>query len=238
MTPDQMRSLLTFDTCAIANAIERVGVRMRNEGFTTPGLLALSSKRPLLGYAACCKFRSANPPTQPEGYHHRGDWWDEIERTPFPRVAVAEDVDPVPGLGASVGEVHAAVLMALGCRGFVTNGAARDLSGLERLDFPVLAATAAVSHAYAHLVEVGRPVRVFGLGVRPGSLLFGDRHGLLELPEGALDDVLRIAKEQAGQERVIVDFCRVAAAGFEASGKLPADFSKERLREMLAAAPH
>jgi hypothetical protein len=52
-----------FDTCTIANAIEHFRVRLRNEGFTRPGLQCVTGGSPrLLGYAATCRVRSADPP--------------------------------------------------------------------------------------------------------------------------------------------------------------------------------
>ena len=38
LTTEQIQQLKTFDTCLIADAIERFGIRLRNEGFSTAGL--------------------------------------------------------------------------------------------------------------------------------------------------------------------------------------------------------
>ena len=80
-------------------------------------------------------------------------------------MAVIEDVDVQPGLGSYVGEVHATILKAFKCVGFVTNGAVRDLSALERIGFPLFASHIAVSHAYVHFVEIGGSVEIGGLKV-------------------------------------------------------------------------
>ena len=60
------------------------------------------------------------------------------------------------------------IYWALGCAGVITNGAVRDLPALRRLGFPAFASHVSVSHAYAHVVEVGRPVTVGGLKVHTG----------------------------------------------------------------------
>src|ERR1035437_3943329 len=58
-----------FDTCTIANAIEHFRVRLRNEGFTRPGLRCVTGGSPrLLGYAATCRMRSADPPMSGHAY--------------------------------------------------------------------------------------------------------------------------------------------------------------------------
>jgi hypothetical protein len=51
-----------------------------------------------------------------------------------------QDIDDEPGIGAFLGEVHVNVLNAMGCVGAVTNGAARELPGIEAMGFQVLPA--------------------------------------------------------------------------------------------------
>src|ERR1035441_3370871 len=65
-----LEAIRQFDTCTIANAIEHFRVRLRNEGFTRPGLRSVTGGAPrLIGYAATCRMRSADPPMSghPEG---------------------------------------------------------------------------------------------------------------------------------------------------------------------------
>jgi len=73
-------------------------------------------------------------------------------------------------------------LTALGCVGVITNGAARELPGIEASGFQVFAGRLAISRAYIHVVEYGGPVEVGGLTIRPGDLIHGDRHGILTVP--------------------------------------------------------
>src|SRR5689334_20627733 len=108
LTDDQMSSLRRFDTCSLANAIETFNLRMRNEGYTRPRLKCFTGEfPPILGYAATCRVKSEHPPPSRHSYYDRTDWWVAIEQLPKPRIAVIEDIDSHPGLGASVGEVHA-----------------------------------------------------------------------------------------------------------------------------------
>ena len=58
----------------------------------------------------------------------------------------------------------------------------RDLPGIEALGLPIFAGNAAVSHAYAHIVDYGGAVEIGGLSIRPGELLHGDCHGILSIP--------------------------------------------------------
>jgi regulator of RNase E activity RraA len=183
LTAEQIQQLKSFETCLIADAIESFGVRLRNEGFATAGFRCLfKSFPPLVGYAATCKVRSTDPPIVGSRYDERTDWWKHIGSTPAPRVVVMQDIDKTPGTGAFLGKVHVNILMALGCVGAITNGAARELSGIEASGFQVFAGRLAISRAYIHVVEYGGPVEVGGLTIKPGDLIHGDRHGVLTVP--------------------------------------------------------
>ena len=183
LTPELIEQLRSFDTCAVSDAIEAFDVRLRNEGFATAGFRCLFKNRPpMVGYAATCKIRSAAPPMVGTRYIERTDWWKYITSTPAPRVVVIQDIDEEPGTGAFLGRVHANILLALGCVGAVTNGAARELPGIEASGFQVFAGRLAISRAYVHIVEFGGVVEVGDLTIRPGDLIHGDRHGILTIP--------------------------------------------------------
>lgn len=153
---EDFEALRQFDTCTMANAIERLAIRLRNEGFTKPGLQCVTGGCPrILGYAATFKVRTADPPVTGEYFLEGSDWWTAISQLPVPRIAVIQDLDNHSSSGSSVGEVHAAILKAFHCLGIVTNGLVRDVPGVATMRFPMFAASAAVSHSYMHLVEYG-----------------------------------------------------------------------------------
>ena len=221
ITPLQIElieALREFDTCTLANAIEEFKVRLRNEGYTRPGLRCMNgSFRPAAGYAATCRVKAADPPVTGGYYFHRTDWWDALQSLPAPRLAVIEDLDPPPAAGACVGEVHAAMLKAFGCTGAITNGAVRNLPAVAAMEFPLFAGSAAVSHAYMHMIDFGTEVEIFGLKIRPGDLLVADCHGVISIPpEIAAELPAAAARVHAGRRR-IVDVC--LAPGFS-TGKL------------------
>jgi 4-hydroxy-4-methyl-2-oxoglutarate aldolase len=183
LTAEHIQELRAFDTCLIADAIESFGVRLRNEGFAKAGFRCFFKNfPPMVGYAATCKVRSADPPIVGTRYEERTDLWNHITSLPSPRVLVMQDIDDPPGTGAFIGKVHASILRALGCVGAVTNGTARELPGIEAAGFQVFAGRLALSRAYIHIVEYGGPVEVGGLEIHPGDLLHGDRHGIITVP--------------------------------------------------------
>src|SRR5579872_2368627 len=76
LTHHQIDAIRQFDTCSMANAIEHFGVRLRNEGYTLPGLRCVTSDRPkLLGFAAPCRIRLSDPPVSGKSFLDRTDWW-------------------------------------------------------------------------------------------------------------------------------------------------------------------
>ena len=208
LSSSQLEAIQQFDTCTIANAIEQFKVRLRNEGFTRPGLRCVTKGATcLLGYAATSKIRSSNPPMTGISYLDRTDWWTNIDRLPVPRIAVIQDVDPTPGRGACVGEVHAAILKALHCTGVITNGAVRDIPAVSKLDFPMFAPFVAVSHAYMHSVNYGQPVEIFGLQIRAGDLLYADCHGVVSIPLEIAAELPEAAARIRSKEQRIVQVC-------------------------------
>jgi len=223
LTSDQLEAIRRFDACTVANAVELLHVRLPNEGFADATIRCqFENLPPMIGYAATGRIRVSATPPNSHRYYDRTDWWDYLLTIPAPRVIVIQDTDEKPGLGAFIGEVHSNILVALGCSGVVTNGGVRDLPGVERLRFPLFAGNVAVSHAFAHLVEFGRPVEVGGLTVSPGDLIFGDRHGVLSIPKQIAAEIPNAADRLLAKEREVIELCQ--------SG----DFSLARLRKMVA----
>jgi regulator of RNase E activity RraA len=153
-------------------------------------------------------------------FRDRADFWNSILEIPAPRILVLEDMDEPPGRGAFVGDMHAAILKALGCIGYLTNGAVRELPALRTMGIQLFAGSVAVSHAYAHIFDVGAKVKVGGMEVRPGELLHGDRHGVLTVPAQIGARIPGAAAELQRAERKVIDFCRSSAFSVAKLGEI------------------
>lgn len=206
LQPAVLDRLRAFNTPTVANAIEVFDVRPRNEGFMRPEIrCSFPTMCVMVGYAVTLKIQSAAPPAKGVSIPHTVHW-QNVLKVPAPRVIVVEDLDDPPGLGSFWGEVNANMHKAMGCVGAVTNGSVRDLDEVEPLGFHFFASHIAVSHAYVHIVEVGTPVQIGGLTVRPGDLLHGDRHGVTSVP---LDLAARIpegVKVVDTMERQVINY--------------------------------
>jgi regulator of RNase E activity RraA len=216
LEPAVLERLRAYNTPTVSNAIEVFEVRPRNEGFMRPGIRCIFPRMGVMvGYAVTLKIRSVSPGAKSDTVHP-SEHWKDIMKVPAPRVIVVEDLDEPSGLGSLWGEVNANMHKAMGCVGCVTNGSVRDLDEVEPLGFHFFASHIAVSHAYVHIVEVGTSVRVGGLTVRPGDLLQGDRHGVINIP---LDIAARIpegVKVVDTMERQIINYCQ--SPGFTVEG--------------------
>jgi 4-hydroxy-4-methyl-2-oxoglutarate aldolase len=211
-----------LDTCTVSNAIERLNVRLRNEGFISGAVRCrFPAFKPMLGYAVTGRIRSSLPPMAGRCYYDRMDFWTYLSSLPTPRVMVLQDVDPRPGFGAFVGEIHATIGLALNCNGCVTNGAVRDLAAVQALGFHLFSGRVAVSHAYAHLIDFGEPVEIGGLKIRPGDLVHGDAHGVQTIPREIVRAIPKEARRLLCAEEELKDFCRSP------------NFSLENLSEQL-----
>src|SRR5271169_2116870 len=222
LTEEELDDLRQFDTCMVANAIESFNVRLRNTGFADASVRCMfEDAPPMVGYAVTARLRSGEPPISGGTFHDRADFWNTILRVPTPRILVLEDMDDPPGRGAFVGDMHAAILKALGCVGYVTNGAVRELPSVRTMGMQLFAGSVGVSHAYAHIFEIGSTISVGGMEVRPGDLLHGDRHGVLTVPAEIAANVPAVADRLQRAEQSIIDFCRSK------------DFSVPKLREVM-----
>ena len=213
-----LAALRELDTCTVSNTIETFKMRLRNEGFADSSIRCLLPQLgTMVGYAATVRIRSSSPPLDSHPYLDRTDWWNSILAIPAPRIVVVEDVDPEPGLGALIGEVHGEILRALGCIGVATNGSVRDLPALQaRGGFHLFAGNLSVSHAYVHIVDFGGAVEIAGLPVKPGDLLQGDVHGLLSIPDEIAAEIPAAATNVIERERRVLEFCR--SEGFSLEG--------------------
>ncbi|MGC1186504.1 MAG: RraA family protein [Candidatus Acidiferrales bacterium] len=217
-----LEQLRRLSTCVVASAIERFGVRLRNTGFADSGVRCIFKDLPTtVGYATTARIRTSDPPMEGRSYYDRTDWWNHLLTMPSPRIVVIEDMDDPPGLGAFVGEVHANILVSLGCAGLVTNGAVRDIEDVRKAGFPLFAGNISVSHGYAHVFDFGSEVTVGGLKIKPGDLIQADRHGVQTVPLEIAEKVPAAAEEILQIRRTIIGLCRSS------------DFSIEKLRKIV-----
>ena len=93
---------------------------------------------PIVGYAVTCKTKAAPPADGRAAPDLLADYLRYVAAQPGPKIAVAEDLDDPPGLGAQFGEVTATIHQKLGCVGHITSGCPRDLDEVAGSGLPAL----------------------------------------------------------------------------------------------------
>jgi regulator of RNase E activity RraA len=209
LTAAQIEGLRRFDTPTIANAIEFFGIRPRTEGAMTPEVQCfLPYGKTMIGYACTAKISAIKAPTQ-EQLDNSMKYYEILQKTPRPSIAVVEDIDPTPS-GSFWGEVNATVHKALGCVGTITNGGVRDLNEVGPLEFGFFAKCLLVTHAYIHIEDYNCDVEFAGVKVRPGDLLAADRHGVVLIPKEIAPKLARACEKAADAEMPVLTGCRRA----------------------------
>lgn len=217
LPPELLEALRQVNGCRVADAIEMFQVRLRHEGFASDNSVHCLFKNlpPMVGYAVTGRIRTESPPlasTVPPPrqlvFVDRRDWWNHILSMPAPRVLVMQDIDRSPGFASLFGRVHTPIGKALGCVGYVTNGAVRDLEAAERIGFHFFAGHVSISRAYAHVVDFGEPVEIGGLRIAPGDLVHGDQHGIQTIPRSVAAQIPAMAALLMEKERAVIEYCQ------------------------------
>jgi regulator of RNase E activity RraA len=200
--------LRRFDTPTICNALEVASGTRQLSGFTQQTLLAAStSLPPIIGYARTATIRCSTPYDADRRRANQLSYYEYVAQPGQPSIAVVQDIDERPGLGAFWGEVNTHVHWGLGCIGTLTNGSMRDLDAMHP-DFQCLAGSLSPSHAWVQVVECGKPVEVFGMSVSDGDIVHADRHGAMVIPKQYLDKLPAAIDLMSRREEVVLDAAR------------------------------
>jgi regulator of RNase E activity RraA len=207
LSDEQLEALRRIDSPTISNAIERFQMRPRLEGFAGWHLrCAFPELGTTIGYAVTCTADSTTETRRDERGLLR--LWAAVEQSPKPAVIVIKDIGPERTRSCHMGEVMATTARALGAVACVSDGGLRDVNEVRALGFQYFCPGFVVSHGNPVICEVGIPVTLDGLAVRPGDLLHGDANGILSIPHGIADRVVAEAGRVRDDERKVLEFVR------------------------------
>ena len=207
-----LAQLRAVDTPTICNALEIIDSKYRVTGFTTKPLVCpFPDLPPMVGYARTATIRAthSNELEGKAGKAQRVAYYEYVAGGgPAPSVMVIQDLDGADvGFGAFWGEVQSAVHRGLGCEGVVTDGCIRDIPQWAP-NFQALAGSVMPSHAWVHLADYGKQIRVAGMIVRSGDLIHADRHGACVIPHAVADKIPAACDLLARKEAVILGVAR------------------------------
>ena len=208
LSPSELRTLRRFNTPTISNAIELFNVRPRHTGFLPHTIRCLlPDLGAIVGYAVTSKTRAAPAEANEPVLDLLGDYFRYVDSHPGPKIAVGEDLDDPPGLGAQFGEVTATIHQKLGCVGHITSGCPRDLDEVHALGFQLFGLNPCVSHAYVRLVEFDTPVSIGGVEIHCGDLIHADKHGVCLIPHEVAHRLAAACAEVERREKPLLEYC-------------------------------
>ena len=208
--------LRQFDTPTIANALEIAQAKRSTRGFTRQTYLCAFPKLPaIVGFARTATIRCSTPYDPAVRRKNQLAYYEYVAQGDQPTIAVIQDIDSQPGLGAFWGEVNTHVHWGLGCVGTLTNGSMRDLDAMHP-QFQCFAAALSPSHAWVQVVDFGGQVDVLGMTVADGDIVHADRHGAVTIARDLLDKLPAAIDLMARREKVILDAARKLGFGVAA----------------------
>jgi regulator of RNase E activity RraA len=209
-----LAALRAFSTPAVCDAIAELAPEYRACGFTSGSLQAMrSGLPPIVGYACTAAVRTAAVPP-PDMDIETLTWIEHLSESAMPAIAVVQDLDGRHSRGACWDGLLAAMHVALGCVGLVTDGTIRGLGGFPG-GFQVLAAGMRPSAAWPHYVEIGGQVAIAGLTVTRGDILHADASGAVVVPAELVRDIPDAIGHIRAHDAEILAACRAPGVSFE-----------------------
>ncbi|BDV29598.1 RraA family protein [Microbacterium terricola] len=205
LTPSDLSYLRGIDSPTVANALERLQLRDRSDGYIGGSVqCAFPELGTMVGTALTVTVDNAvGRPARQDGYWQL---WEALEQIEGPVVIVMKDASGTPHRVAYAGEIMVTLASRLGAIGIVTDGALRDVAEVRARGFHYFMRYPVVSHANFELSKVGDPVHLDGQVVHTGDILHGDANGIVIVPRVGLADLPGAVAAIQASERRDLDF--------------------------------
>lgn len=192
MTPDLHKTLSAVSTASIASALLKVGLRNIWIRGAAP---AASNASRAVGEAFTMRFLPMREDLTGAALAKLSNTRAAIEAAEAGCMIV---IDAMGVVDAGVaGDVLCARMVRRGVQGLVTDGAIRDLVGVEESGLPVWAAgvSAPAPGNALTFIDWGGPIACGGVAIFPGDVIVADRDGAVVIPQAMVDDIAAEAEE-------------------------------------------
>ena len=174
--------------------------------------------RIMLGYALTL---TVDTTTQQRSINIRAEeLLNKIKESPKPVVMVIKAVGPRLKYTVVAGEIISLVAKKIGAVGLVTDGAVRDLKGIEKFGFHVFAKGVAPSHGTYTVARIGKPVTIDGVPVKTGDLIHGDENGVIRVPWNYVRSSREKINEIISSEKRVIRFLKSSKFSIEGFRKI------------------
>jgi 4-hydroxy-4-methyl-2-oxoglutarate aldolase len=208
--PGDLRARLALlDSCAISDALDSLGLPP-----AVVGLAPLSVVKPICGSVMTVKLIAGTPQHSP-----RHLCTAAIESVARGDVIVIEHSSGVECAGW--GGVLSVGAQVNGVEGVVIDGPARDIDEARALGFPVYGRSpiARTARGRAYEIDFNCEIRIGEVRVVPGDAVFADSSGVVFLPAGQVEEIVRRATRIAERERLMVQALRAGDRITEVVGR-------------------
>ena len=116
------------------------------------------------------------------------------------------------------GELMSTRAKILGAHGALVDGFARDTDGIKALGFPCFCTGyyAQDQGARGKVIDYRCALEIGGVRIEPGTLLFGDKEGVLVIPRQVEEEVVRLALEKVRGEKLVAKAIREGMSAVDA----------------------
>jgi regulator of RNase E activity RraA len=193
MTDTLLARLAKVDSCAVSDALDRIG-----RSGVASGLAALTVARRIVGRAVTVQLAPS------DGVIAKRHLCTEAVDS-----AGAHNVLVVAHNGrtdvAGWGGLLSLAASRRGVAGIVIDGACRDIDESRELDLPIYGKGATPVTARGRITELAWnvPVKICGIGIEPGDLIIADGSGVAIIPNACADEVVNLAEGIVARERLM-----------------------------------
>ena len=119
---------------------------------------------------------------------------------------------------AMFGELMSTRAKILGANGAIVNGYIRDTKGIKALGFPTFGRGkyAQDQGPRGQVIDYNVTVKIAGIRIEPGALLFGDCEGVLVIPKAVEEEAIAKSLEKAAMENTVEDAIKGGMSTVEA----------------------
>lgn len=178
-----VEQLQEFESALITEAMGAMGCPHPEAFYLGRDVRLLTrTNEPLAGLAVTLTCDTSTPGQEPTS----AGFWESLEHlktTAVPSVFIIKAMGSRPEHEAVLGDGMAKLMKTSGAVGLVTDGGVRDLERIEKIGFTLYGAGTVSNHVPPVYTFTHQPIVVSGVTFRNGDLVFGDRDGVIRVPE-------------------------------------------------------
>lgn len=195
MRESEIERLSRLDTCAVSDALDRLGLPG-----AVSGIRSLGGAHKIAGRVVTVKLVAAEGRTSKR---HLATAAIDASGPGDVLVIAHRSREDCAGWGG----ILSRAAKVRGIAGTLVDGAVRDVDESRELDYPVFARAAVPATARGRIVEEGWnvPVDVAGIRVHPGDLVMADGSGVAFIPRASIEAVLAASEEIAAREHAMAE---------------------------------